>query len=363
VDVALIGVAHPDTPTITSPSAVAGLEFTDPAAAVKAALPDVYAAGADLVVVLAHFGAEGGDFGLAGDLARALDPERVHLIVGGHTHRRATGVVNGIPILQPWPKSSAFGAVEFTIDGEGSVTGFSYPYSRTTYTSYFGEGWPRWRDREVVPLKRVAAMARKWERRVDAARRKVVGEVTAPVRRDYRRESAMGNWAADVLRETGADFGLTNSGGLRADLDAGEITFGEIYDVMPFDNRLVHVTITGAALLEVLELGVGGHHGVIQVAGLRFAFDYDRPGGARIVGDVIDTATGLPIVLDRSYVVAVPDFLAEGGDGFKPLTEGKHAKKDALVRDLMVDWLRANRPFDPPDPKTERRMVSTGKAP
>jgi 5'-nucleotidase len=175
----------------------------------------------------------------------------------------------------------------------------------------------------------------------------------------------MGDWVADVVRAgpPAADFGIVNSGGLRADLDEGEVTFGEVYDVMPFDNRLVHVRVTGAALREVLEIGVSGEHGVVQVSGLSFAFDYDREPGERIVGEVIDAGTGEPLEPARIYRVAVPDFLAEGGDGFVPLAAAGHERQDALIRDLLVAALRQGSPIDPPRPAEEGRMRSTGKAP
>ena len=141
------------------------------------------------------------------------------------------------------------------------------------------------------------------------------------------------------------------------------MTFGEVYDVMPFDNRLVHVFVTGTALREVLELGVSGDHGVVQVSGLVFSFDYDRPAGERIVGEVMDARTGQPVEPTRSYRVAVPDFLADGGDGFAPFAAAERERQDDLVRDLMVTWLTQHRPLTPPAPAEERRMVSTGKAP
>ena len=175
----------------------------------------------------------------------------------------------------------------------------------------------------------------------------------------------MGNWVADVVRAgpPEADFGIVNSGGLRADMDEGEVTFGEVYDVMPFDNRLIHVFVTGAALRCVLELGVSGDHGVVQVSGLRFAFDYDRPQGERIVGSVIDDGTGQPIDPAVTYRVAVPNFLAEGGDGFAPFAAAEQERQDDLIRDLMVAALRQHSPIEPPAPAVERRMTSTGKAP
>jgi len=169
----------------------------------------------------------------------------------------------------------------------------------------------------------------------------------------------MGDWVADVLRAAppGSDFGLVNSGGLRADLPPGEVTFGDVYRVMPFDNRLVHLLVTGAEVRETLEQGITGHHGIVQVSGLRFRFDDDLPEGARIVGPVIDDATGAPLDPGRLYRIAVPDFLADGGDEFTTLAARPREATGPLVRALLAGDLKRRRPLVPPDPAAERRIV------
>ncbi|MHC4472028.1 MAG: bifunctional metallophosphatase/5'-nucleotidase [Planctomycetota bacterium] len=361
VRIGIIGVAHPDTPTLTAPAHVADLEFSEPAAAVARALDEVEAEGADLVVVLAHLGTKGPDHGNLGALARALDPSRVHLLLGGHTHGRTTAVENGIPLLQAWPTGTGFGRIDFDVDTAAGTVAASFPEVRTTWASGL-DGPATYRDRPVWPVRRVARLVRRFERRVAKARSRVVGELVAPLARDYRRESSMGDWVADVLRAgpPEADLALVNSGGLRADLDAGPVTFGDVYEVMPFDNRVVRVRMTGAQVRETLETGVSGHHGVIQVSGLAFEFDYDRPEGERILSEVLDARTGSPLDPEGAYIVAVPDFLADGGDDFVLLPDLPQERDDVLVRDLLVRWLRKHRPLTPPDPSVERRMVSHG---
>jgi 2',3'-cyclic-nucleotide 2'-phosphodiesterase (5'-nucleotidase family) len=358
VRVAIIGIAHPETPTLTAPATVADLEFSDPLLAVERALSDVEAVGADLVVVLSHLGGKGQENGDLGALARVLDPDR------GHTHGRTTAVENGIPLLQAWPEGTGFGRVDLEVDLAAGAVAASFPEVRTTWAS--APGAPAfYHGRPVEPARRMTRLVRRWERRVAKARARVVGEALAPVGRDYRRESAMGDWVADVLRAgpPGADFALVNSGGLRADIDEGPITFGEVYEVMPFDNEVVRVTMTGADIRDTLETGVSGHHGVIQVSGLAFAFDYDLPEGSRIVGPILDARTMVPLDPARAYVVAVPDFLADGGDDFALLPDLPQERDGVLVRDLLVSWLKRHRPLVPPDPDVEVRMVSSGTPP
>jgi 2',3'-cyclic-nucleotide 2'-phosphodiesterase (5'-nucleotidase family) len=200
---------------------------------------------------------------------------------------------------------------------------------------------------------------------IEAIKNEVIGETTVPITRNYRYESEMGDWVTDVMREfdTSIDFALTNSGGLRANIDAGEITFGEIFEALPFDNTLVVVELDGAEVRQALEEGVNGDHGVIQVSGLEFTFDYDAPQGSRIIGDVIDLSTGLPLDPAATYYVAVNDFMAAGGDGYGTLGSNPQTNTYELVRDLVVDWVRANSPFTAPDPAVELRMIALGTPP
>ena len=82
-----------------------------------------------------------------------------------------------------------------------------------------------------------------------------------------------------------------------------------------------------------------------------------------IVGDVIDLETGLPLDPGTTYFVAVNDFMAAGGDEYFTLAENPQVNSYVLVRDLVVDWVKANSPFAPPDPAVEQRMTITGTPP
>jgi 2',3'-cyclic-nucleotide 2'-phosphodiesterase (5'-nucleotidase family) len=163
--------------------------------------------------------------------------------------------------------------------------------------------------------------------------------------------------------DRGIDFALTNSGGLRTNIDAGDITFGEVFEVMPFDNTLVVVELDGNAVRQVLEEGSTGEHGLVEVSGLKFTFNYDLPAGSRIVGDVIDLSTGLPLDPGTIYYVAVNDFMAAGGDEYDTLVANPQVNTYELVRDLVVEWVRGAGCFDPPDPAVEQRITALGTVP
>ena len=375
VKVGIIGIANPTTPSITNPINVSDLVFTDPVAAVNDQLPKVEATGANMVIVVAHIGGFYPNFdeGIK-DLACGLDPNKVDLIVSGHTHSRIDDVICGIPVVQAYSSGTAFARVDFTVDtdtGE-AVNYVMNPYPVTTYQTYYGapatyQRWDTGEYQEVVPDPEVAAIVDSYAAEVSAAENEVIGETTTDITRMYRYESSMGDWITDIMKayDSNIDFAFTNSGGLRADIDAGPITFGEVFEAQPFDNTLVTVELTGDEVIQVLEEGITGAHGVIQVSGLSFAFDYgaEAPGDSVIVGDVIDLDTGLPLDPAATYLVAVNDFIAVGGDDYTTLAANPQVNSYVLIRDLVVDWVKANSPFTPPDPAVEQRITITGTPP
>jgi 5'-nucleotidase len=123
----------------------------------------------------------------------------------------------------------------------------------------------------VVPDPEVQALIAPALARVKQEQNRELG-LTVPValKREYQAESVLGDFLADALREAaGADVALMNPGGLRADIDAGPLTFGDVYEVLPFDNTVSLVTMTGDELRRLLKAAYGGRKGIFQVSGLR----------------------------------------------------------------------------------------------
>jgi 5'-nucleotidase/UDP-sugar diphosphatase len=372
IKVGIIGIANPETPSITNPVNVANLMFTDPVQAVNDVLPEAEAEGATMIVVDAHIGGFYPDFEGIKEFACGLDPDKVDLIVSGHTHSRLDDVICGIPVVQAYSSGTAFARVDFKVDAQtGEVASYDMNYSATTtYQTYYGapatyKRWDTGERVEVVPDPEVQAIVENYEEQIAAIKNQVIGETTTPLTRDYRHESVMGDWVTDIMRasDPSIDFAFTNSGGLRTDIDAGPITFGEVFESQPFDNTLVVVELDGDEVRQVLEEGITGAHGLVQVSGLQFTFDYDAPVGSRIVGDVIDLDTGLPLDPSATYHVAVNDFMANGGDDYATLAANPQTNTYVIVRDVVVDWVKAHSPFTPPDPAVEQRITALGTAP
>ncbi len=376
IKVGLVGVTTVTTPSIVKSACVEHLDFRDPAAAIVDLVPEMEAEGATIIVVLAHLGGypplDSRDEVYR--MAMGLDPGHIDLICSGHTHLRLDEVVNDIPIVQAYSGGTAFSRVDLIVDERtGERVDCEMNDSATAiYQTYRGEpaAYRRWDTggwETVEPDSGVAMIINRYEAGIEDLMNLAVGETTLPITRDSRYESVMGDWVADIMRTyvhvPGIDFAFTNSGGLRADIDAGEMIYGDVFEALPFDNSLVVVELDGNEVRQVLEEGITGDHGLIQVSGLRFTFDYNLPAGSRIVGDIVDLSTGLPLDPGSTYSVGVNDFMASGRDGYDTLADNPQVNTYVLVRDLVISWSHDFSPFTPPDPAVEKRITALGTPP
>lgn len=172
---------------------------------------------------------------------------------------------------------------------------------------------------------------------VDSLMSPVLGESEVEMRAD-RPESLLSNYVADVLREASrrigpeADMGLCNVGGLRSAMPQGKVTYGDVLEIAPFENRLCVVSLTGEKLRELMEqiAAVGGE----GISGASLVITAEGKAGHILVG-------GKPIDPKRVYTIATLDYLAEGNDRMYALKE--HVKRqdtDIAVRELIMDAIR-----------------------
>ncbi|MFQ5601600.1 MAG: 5'-nucleotidase C-terminal domain-containing protein, partial [Candidatus Krumholzibacteriia bacterium] len=181
--------------------------------------------------------------------------------------------------------------------------------------------------------------------------RPLVSRVVGTAARRLGRE-ALANLVADAMRSAvGADAAITNIGGLRSEFQPGDITVGHMFELIPFENTLVGVRLSGAQLRAVLE----SRPEEARVSGLRARLDVDAPPGRRIVG--FEDASGRAIDARATYDVVTNNFLAYGGDGFTGFLEGNDVRwTSLLMRGVVLEWIenqtRAGRHIDPdPEPR------------
>lgn len=338
VKVGVIGMANPDTKNVTLPAATEGLEFLDledSAQAVNEAVDELRRRGVRTIVVSAHQGLTAPDEGSLAELVALLSDE-VDLVLGGHIPLEVNTVINGIPVVQPFGNTRGYADAVLTVDRRTKDVVDADVQTDAT-----------WVD-EITPDPEVEAIVERYRAQLQEALGKVAGETLTAITRAFNAESEMGNFVTDAMRThvDGVDFALTNAGGLRADIDAGPITLEEIYGVLPFNNTLVLMDLTGAQLRQALEEGAASKYGVVQVSGLRWAFDPALPFGSRVTS--VTRSDGTPIEPTATYRIATNNFMASGGDRFTTLTQGSNVVDTGVnLVDTVVGLLERSSQVDP----------------
>ncbi|MFC2015963.1 bifunctional metallophosphatase/5'-nucleotidase, partial [Chloroflexota bacterium] len=316
---------------------VEGLEFRGAVETVQDYISEVQDQ-AELIVVLSHLGYDGDQA-----LAQAVD-----VIVGGHTHLflERPGRVNDTLIVQAGAKGAVLGRLELSVDlATGEVTEYARQDMLLPVTNDVSAV-----NEEVQTLVQTAL--------AEAAETidQPIGEMARSVEPRSTGEFALGNLVVDAMRAADmgdgkpADIAMHNNGGIRASLNKGPITFGQLYAVLPFDNQLMALDLTGAQVLRILEHSVSERSAVMQVAGMTFAFNTARPVGERVVEA---TVGGEPLDPERVYRLVTIDYLAAGGDGQETFLEGSNlAYGDSEVW-AVAQYIREHSPVDP---QVERRM-------
>lgn len=181
-----------------------------------------------------------------------------------------------------------------------------------------------------------------WNKKLSKTVRQKVGETPITLTRAYGESSSLGNLFTDAMLAAvpDAQLALTNSGGLRADLNAGPITLGDVISAFPFPNELTVMDLTGKSLRNLMEHGASLSNGVLQMSrGMEMQYDPRKPLNQRVVSF---TLNGKAIADTETYRVVTNSFLAPGGDGFMAFTEGKNkqVRGGYNLSDAVIDYLR-----------------------
>jgi len=351
VRIGLIGLTTPSTPTTTNPVNVQSLRFGALAPEAEASAHALRERGAEVVIAVAHAGGKCAKWDNPRDLSSCdqahgevfemlenIPPHTVDVVVAGHTHAPMGHFVHGAPVVETWGLGRYFSIIDLAIDPVKhrvmedktniiplvpiceKVDAQSHgcnPKSlkertdvKLVQATFMGE--------PVVPDDGMTALMAPALARVEEMQNRPLGiTAAAPLTRNYEAESALGTVLADALREREkADIALLNPGGLRADLRAGELHYGDIYEVIPFDNTVATVTMTYDELRRLLNAAYGARKGVFQVSGLKIQLA-KCPSESRLRAFTLEN--GKPLKQDKKYKVVMPDFLARGGDGLGPV--------------------------------------------
>ena len=362
VKVAFIGMTLEGTPTIVTPSGVAGLTFLDEAETVNALVPQLQQNNIEAIVVLLHEGGfspggqndcDGGLFGPIAEIVPLLD-DAVDLVIAGHTNDEFICEIDGKWVTMADNRGRLFTDIDVTLN---RVTKDMTVVAINNTPNLQGG---------VIPDPTVTALIDKYDTLSAALANAVIGTITTDLLRSANAagESALGDIIADAQLASTAPAGFgdavvafMNPGGIRDDLDFlsggpeldGEVTFGEAFSVQPFGNSLVTMTLTGAQIDTLLEQQWEGQSSprILQVSnGFSYSWSASAPDGARVDPTTI-IINGVEVDPFTDYRVTVNSFLADGGDNFAVLTEGTNRLGGEVDLDALVTYFGLNSPVAP----------------
>jgi 5'-nucleotidase len=329
--IGIVSALATDTVDISSPGP--SIAFADEIESLKADVAALEAQGVTMILALTHVG-------LPKDIRIAEAVKGIDAVVGGHSHTylsasdparhgayptwasQEDGTL--VPIVQAYAYSKYVGHLELTFDDAGNLV---YAGGDTIVL-----------DASVTPDPAILARVAELAGPIEEIKAQVVGEAAAEIvgAREVCRaeECAMGNLVADAMldrvKNQGVTIAIQNGGGLRASIDAGPITMGEVLTVLPFQNTLATFEATGQDIVDALENGVSqveeGAGRFPQVAGLTYVWNPAAAPGSRIV-DAKVMENGAWVALDpaKTYLAVTNNYVRNGGDGFDMFEDAANA--------------------------------------
>lgn len=328
--VGITGVITATTPSMSFKQNVASFRFDDETEALKTVIPEMRKAGAQAIVVLSHNGDKDDS-----RLAQAVPG--IAVIVGGHSHTAIDEpvFVNGTVVVQAGKYMRYLGKLDVTLDPKThKVVGYTKKNELIPVITA-----------KIKPDPAIAAMVTRYTEQIGPAMDQVVGQSADDLPRTPATgqcDSVLGDVVADSLRDrTGADIAVYNAGGIRTEFTKGPIKMGDVYTLLPFDNYVVILQLTGDQVQRLFAQGLSDSHGTVQISGASFKVGADGKPTDILIG-------GQPVDPKKTYKVATVDFLAEGNDGLLVFKEIKDRVYDALARDVFVMYVRKSSPLKAP---------------
>jgi len=332
VKIGIIGVTDDESHFYTHPKNVEGISFQNEFEAAEQAV-DAVKDQTDVVIALAHLH---GDNPILPTKVSGIDVE----IGGGQDVVEFPQIIGETWLISPGKHAEVLNQINLNMMN-GKMLGLNFAHIFIT--------------ENLEEDAAVAAIIDDYRGKLDDKMKEVVGKTSVSLdgeRQTVRlKESNLGNAVADSLREmTGADIALQNGGGIRASINAGDITLEEVYATLPFDNTVVMVEASGQTVWNALEHSLSWYPnaagGFLQVSGLTYTFDASKEAGSRLVDVTVD---GKPIDKTKMYKVVANDFLTGGGDKFTMLKDETKllSKTKSYLRDAFYEYLQKHPTISP----------------
>ena len=342
--IGIISALAVDTVETSSPSDA--VIFTPEVASLSADVAALQGEGVTKIIALTHVG-------LPKDMEIAAAVDGIDAIVGGHSHTLMSNTADGarpyptmvgdVPVVQAYAYSKYVGHLTLVFDDAGNVT------SATGDTILL--------DASVAEDEAAVARIAELAGPIEEMKTRIVAQSGAAIDGDRTvcraMECPMGSLIADAMldrvRDQGVQIAIQNGGGIRASIDAGEVTMGEVLGVLPFQNTLSTFEVTGETLLAALENGVSqiedGAGRFPQVAGMSFAIDSAAPAGQRISEVMVGDAPLDPAMV---YGVVSNNYVRNGGDGYSMFEDAANAYDFGPdLADVLAEYMAAQGVFTP----------------
>lgn len=352
VKVGLFGIVTPETKTKSNPKNTEGLTFVDYIKESEKQVAELKEQGADVIIALVHLGLDASSVEKSDVLAEKVSG--IDIIIDGHSHTELPEgqMVGETLIAQASYHLKNVGEITLTLN-DGKIV------SKTAKLNAYSE---------LKDLEADADIAKAIEEVEESNKpflERVVGKTEVEldgVRENVRAgETNLGNLLTDAMLDvSGADVAITNGGGIRASIEAGDITMGAILQSFPFTNYPVVLELKGTDILEALEYGVDSAPEVVgkfpHVGGMTFKYDVNQPAGER----VFDVKVGEEkLDLNKTYKLVTNDFMAVGGDGYEMFKDAKKVSEHPLLSEVLANYIEAKQTVNP---KVEGR-ITVGEKP
>ena len=360
--IGVFGLTTESAAYISSPGP--NVVFNDVVESAKATVAELEAQGINKIIALTHIGYNE-------DMALAAAVDGIDVIVGGHSHT-LLGDMEGakgpyptvvtspggdtVLIVHAYEWGKYLGRLDVTFTADGKVESYS--------------GAPIFIDESIAEDETIAADVARFAEPIEALKATIVGQTAVDLEgtRELVRsqETNLGNLICDaMLWKTATEntqICIQNGGGIRASIPAGDVSMGQVLEVLPFGNLIATFGLKGSDVWAALENGVSRYEDqkgrFPQVGGLRYTFDPSQPAGSRIVSVEVKNPDGSysPIDLDAVYKVVSNDFLRHGGDGYDVFAENAIDPYDAgaLLADAVAEYIGT---YSPVSPAVEGRIT------
>ena len=273
------------------------------------------------------------DYAMAGNL------KGVDVIFGGHSD-------NGLqePVIHP-----DTGTVIGLTFGQGMHLGYTkFKIDTQKHDVEFIEGYliPV-NSKQLLEDKQTATLIKDY-RKIYPELLEVLAVVSEPLMRKYNEESSIGNLLTDYMREAAqSDIAFLNSGAIRADFNAGDVTLEQLINVYPFKDNLTIIELTGNQIKELVEYSLTLPYGIGQISGLQINYDSTQDMMNRVIDIKVN---GSELIDNKKYTVSVSGYLAKGGDGYRVFPEGRFISDDKPFQDALYEEFKKAKIIESPAP-------------